>query len=125
MYANGLQDCLGRLEMMWLANRSATPLAVTREQVARAVHLVIYLARLTNGARKVMNIAEVVGTQDGKIRARSVFHYQENSEGQGRFEPGGLAPTCLAELRHTRLAADLFMAHPSTWARQAPPPVRA
>lgn len=125
MYANGLQDCLSRLEMMWLANRSAAPLAVTREQVARSVHVVIYLARLSSGARKVMNIAEVVGIQDGKIKARSVFHYQENSEGQGRFQPGTFVPTCLAELSHNRQVADLFMARPSTGAHQAPPPVRA
>jgi pilus assembly protein CpaF len=125
MYANGLQDCLGRLEMMWLANRSATPLPITREQVARAVHLVIYLARLSSGARKVMNIAEVVGTQGDRIKARSIFHYQENGEGQGRFESGGFVPTCLAELRQTRMAADLFTARPSTGARPTPPPVRA
>jgi len=125
MYANGLQDCLSRLEMMWLANRSTTPLAITREQVARSVHVVIYLARLSSGARKVMNIEEVVGTQDGKIKARSIFHYQENSEGRGRFEPGAFVPTCLAELSHNRQVADLFMAHPSTGARKAPPPIRA
>ncbi len=125
MYANGLQDCLSRVEMMWLANRSATPLAVTREQVARTVHVVIYLARLSSGTRKVMNIAEVVGTQDSKIKARSVFHYQENSEGRGRFEPGAFVPTCLAELSHNRQVADMFMARPSTGARQASPPVRA
>ena len=125
MYANGVQDCLSRLEMMWLANRSAVPLLVMREQMARAVHLVIYLARLSNGARKVMNIAEVVGVQDGKIKARSVFHYQENSEGRGRFEPAGFVPTCLAGLQHTRPAADLFIARPATGASQVPPPVRA
>jgi pilus assembly protein CpaF len=125
MYANGLQDCVSRMEMMWLANRSATPLEVTREQVARSVHVVIYLARLSSGARKVMNIAEVVGTQDGKIKTRSVFHYQENSEGRGRFEPGAFVPTCLAELSHNRQVADLFMSRPSTGAHEAPPPVRA
>jgi len=126
MYANGLQDCLNRLEMMWLANRPATPLAVTREQVARVVDVVIYLARLSNGARKVMNIAEVIGAQDGRIKARSIFHYQEYGEGQGRFEPGGFVPTCLPELRHSRLTPDVFMANPATKARQgqAPPPVR-
>jgi pilus assembly protein CpaF len=127
MYANGLQDCLNRLEMMWLANRPATPLAITREQVARVVDIVIYLARLTGGVRKVMNIAEVVGTQDGRIRARSIFHYQEHGEGQGRFEPGGFVPAHLPELRHSRLTPGVFMAHPAMEARQGhvPSQVRA
>lgn len=127
MYANGLQDCLNRLEMMWLANRPAMPPAVTRVQVARVVDMVIYLARLANGARKVMNIAEVTGAQDGKIKARSIFHYHEFGKGQGRFEPGGFVPTCLPESHHARLAPDVFMAHPSTGTRQGqvPPPVRA
>ena len=88
VYANGLQDCLSRLEMMWLASRSGAPLSIIREQLARAVHLVVYLARLSNGSRKVMNIAQVVGVQGDRIKARSIFHSQENSEGQGRFEPG-------------------------------------
>src|SRR5579859_8032629 len=118
MYANGLQDYLNRLEMMWLANRPATPLAVTREQVARVVDVVISLARLSNGARKVMNIAEVMGAQDGKIRVRSIFHYQEHSEGQGQFEPGGFVPTCLPKLSHSRLTPDVFMANPLAKARQ-------
>ncbi|HKV59319.1 MAG TPA: ATPase, T2SS/T4P/T4SS family [Ktedonobacteraceae bacterium] len=100
-YANGLQDCLGRLEMMWLASRSATPVSITREQVARAVHLVIHIGRLSNGARKVMNIAQVQGVQGNKIKARSIFHFQENSDGQGRFEPGNFVPACLAELRQS------------------------
>ncbi len=127
MYANGLQDCLNRLEMMWLSNRPATPLVVTREQVARVVDIVVYLARLSNGTRKVMNIAEVLGTQDGRIKARSIFHYQEHGEGQGQFEPGGFVPTCLPESRHSRMMPNVFMANPSTQARQgqAPPPVRA
>lgn len=125
MYANGLQDCLSRLEMMWLANRPTIPLAVTREQVARVVDVVIYLARLSNGARKVMNIAEVMGVQDGKIKARSIFHCQENAGGQEKFGPGEFVPTCLAESRHARPAADVFMASPATEARQAPPPVLA
>ncbi len=127
MYANGLQDCLNRLEMMWLASRPATPLAVTREQIARVVDVVIYLARLSNGARKVINIAEVMSAQDGRIKARSIFHYQEDGEGQGRFEPGGFVPTCLPESHRSRLTPDVFMAHSSTEARRdrVPPPVRA
>jgi pilus assembly protein CpaF len=88
VYANGLQDCLSRLEMMWLASRSGAPLSIIREQLARAVHLMVYLARLSNGSRKVMNIAQVVGVQGDRIKARSIFHYQENSEGRGRFESG-------------------------------------
>ena len=101
MYANGLQDCLSRLEMMWLASRSTTPVSIAREQVARAVHLVIYTGRLSNGARKVLNIAQVEGVQENKIKARSIFHFRESSDGQGSVGPGRIAPTCLAELRHT------------------------
>lgn len=127
MYANGLQDCLSRLEMLWLANRPATPLATTREQIARVVDVVVYLARLSNGARKVMNIAEVTSVQDGRIKARSIFHYQEQGEGQGSFEPGGFVPTCPPELSRSRLTPDVFMANHPVKARQgqAPPPVRA
>ncbi|MGH2497463.1 MAG: CpaF family protein [Ktedonobacteraceae bacterium] len=101
MYANGLQDCLGRLEMMWLASRSATPVSITREQVARAVHLVIHIGRLSNGARKVLNIAQVQGVQGNKIKARSIFYFRENSDGQGIFEAGSSVSACLAELRRS------------------------
>lgn len=125
MYAAGLQDCLGRLEMMWSASKSSTSVSITKEQVARAVHLVIYTGRLSNGARKVLNIARVEGVQGNKIKARSIFHFRENSDGQGRFESGGFVPTCLAELRQMYTPDDLFLARPTTRARQSTPPVRA
>jgi pilus assembly protein CpaF len=100
VYANGLQDCLSRLEMMWLTSRSApSTSSIMREQLARIVHLVIYLARLSDGSRKVVNIAEVVGVQGDKIKACSIFHYQENSDGQGKFEPGYNANSCLNSFR--------------------------
>jgi pilus assembly protein CpaF len=88
IYANGLQDCLSRLEMMWLASRSSASLLVVREQLARAVNLIVYLAHLSDGPRKVMNIAEVIGVQGDRIKARTLFHYLEDSDGQGSFEPG-------------------------------------
>ncbi|HLX58457.1 MAG TPA: ATPase, T2SS/T4P/T4SS family [Ktedonobacteraceae bacterium] len=103
-YANGLQDCLSRLEMLWLASRPGASISTVREQVARAVHLVIYLARLSAGPRKVMNIAQVLGVERGRVKARSIFHYQENADGQGRFEPEGLAQNGLAQMSHTHAA---------------------
>ena len=125
MYAGGLQDCLGRLEMMWSASKSFTSVSITKEQVARAVHLVIYVGRLSNGARKVLNIAQVEGVQGNKIKARSIFHFRENSDGQGRFESSGFVPACLTELRQMYIPDDLFLARPTTRTRQSTPPVRA
>ncbi len=111
VYANGLQDCLSRLEMMWLTSRPGVSLSNMREQLARSIHLVIYLARLTDGARKVMNIAEVLGVEGERIKVRSIFHYLESSnDAPGMFEQNGFAPSGMVQARHSQRSEEILLA---------------
>lgn len=104
LYANNLQDGLNRLEMLWLVDRSKVPVALMRAQVAQAVHLLIHQARLSDGSRKIMNIAEVQGVEGDRIKLQSIFHFEEAGGDEtigairGTFEPGGFRPTCMSKL---------------------------
>ena len=74
---------LSRLETMFLSGQDF-PLAAVRGQIAQAVDVFVHLARTDDGHRRVMEISEVVGIENGEIVLSQLF----------RFNPGkGLVPT--------------------------------
>ena len=73
-HANSTRDMLTRLEAMTLMARDI-PLTAVRQQIASAVEIMIHLERLPDRSRKVMEIAEVKGMEDGEIRLNPLFVY--------------------------------------------------
>jgi len=69
-HANSPADALRRLETMVLVGDVALPLDAVRDQLVAAVDLVVQIARGADGARRVVDVAEVVG---GPERARSLL----------------------------------------------------
>ncbi|MGH9165239.1 MAG: CpaF family protein, partial [Acidimicrobiales bacterium] len=65
-HANSPSDALRRLETMVLMGDVALPLAAIREQVAAAVDLVVQVARGAAGARRIVEVSELVGP--GEVR---------------------------------------------------------
>ena len=49
------------------------PLPAIRSQIASALDLIIHLGRLRDGSRKVLQISEIGGCENGKWRFRSLF----------------------------------------------------
>lgn len=71
-HANGPLDALRRLEtMMLLAGSGLTHLGV-REQLVGALDLVVQVARRPGGRRRVVEVAEVVGLQNGGWEVRRI-----------------------------------------------------
>jgi pilus assembly protein CpaF len=58
-HANTPADALRRVETLVLMSDVALPLAAVREQVASALDLVVHMARLADGGRRVVALAEV------------------------------------------------------------------
>lgn len=79
LYATGVEDCLERLETTWLAQQPQTPPGLARAQFARMLHLVIFLARLPDGSRKVTHIAEVQGIEEQQVRIQDMFVSQHDA----------------------------------------------
>ncbi len=76
LYANDPPSCLTRLEAMYLASGSATPVSMIRNQIATAIDVIVYIARLRDGTRKILNIAEVQGVENDMIKWQNIFYYK-------------------------------------------------
>lgn len=75
-HANNPTDMLHRLETMMMMGIDM-PLAAIQRQVASALDIIIHLGRLRDKSRKVMEIAEVLGYENGMIQMQTLFEYRE------------------------------------------------
>ena len=79
IHSNSASDCIGRLETLVLTV-SEMPLAAIRRQIASAVDIIIHLGRLRDKTRKVLEITEVVGYEDGEVKLNPLYIWEENKE---------------------------------------------
>jgi pilus assembly protein CpaF len=63
-HANSALDALHRLETLVIQTASSWPLAAVRQHLTRSIDVVVHLARLHDGARRVVEIGEVVVDRD-------------------------------------------------------------
>lgn len=84
-HSNSPKDMLSRLETMVLMG-AELPLPAIRSQIASALDLMIHLGRLRDGSRKVLQIAEIGGCENGEVEIRSLFAYDRE---EGRLKKTG------------------------------------
>ena len=84
-HANSTKDMLSRLETMVLM-ASAFPLEAIRQQIASALDVIIHLGRLRDKSRRVLEISEVAGYQDGEIKLNPLFVFREEKESDKESE---------------------------------------
>lgn len=92
IHANSPLDCLRRIETCALLSGIEIPLAALRSQVASAIDVVIHTARLTDGSRKVVSIAEVLPLDDGDYKVQELVRWKTDARTpdgkvEGHFEP--------------------------------------
>ena len=75
-HANSATDMLMRLETMVLMGMEL-PLSAVRRQIASGVDIIVQLGRLRDKSRKVLEIVEVTGYEDGEIVTRPLYQFQE------------------------------------------------
>jgi len=83
-HANSAKDMMSRLEIMILQG-AELPIAAIRAQIASALDIVVHLGRLRDKSRKVLEIAEVLGIQEGEIAMRTIFRFEERGECNGKI----------------------------------------
>jgi pilus assembly protein CpaF len=103
IHANDTRDALGRLEMMVGMAGFDLPMWVIRRQVASAIHLIVQASRLTGGARKIIKISEVTGTEGDNISTQDLFVFKqtgvdEKRRAQGYFHATGIVSHFLERL---------------------------
>ncbi|WGE34511.1 CpaF family protein [Actinobacillus genomosp. 1] len=76
LHANSPRDALARLESMVMMSNASLPLEAIRRNIASAVNIIIQASRLNDGSRKVTNITEVMGMENGQIVLQDIFSYE-------------------------------------------------
>lgn len=104
IHANDARDALSRLEMLIGMAAPELPMWFIHRQIASAIHIVVQVARLPGGERKIIQIAEVTGMQSDTLNMHDVFRFQqrgldENQRVLGHFEATGIQPQCLERLQ--------------------------
>lgn len=114
-HANSARDLLSRLETMVLMSGMELPLRAIRSQIASAVDIVVQIARMRDGSRKIINISEVTGMEGDIITMQDLFRFEHqgiDSDGRlrGEFVSEGLRPMCSEklELNGIHLPMELF-----------------
>lgn len=96
IHANTPRDALARLEtMIAMANLRISDKAM-RQQICSAIHLIIQVSRLSDGARKVMSVSEVIGMEGEIITMQEIFRFVRTGVGMGVRFRGSSAPPASA-----------------------------
>ncbi len=99
IHANSPRDALYRLDTMVAMANLNIPDRAIRQQVASAIELVVQIARLSDGTRKVTAITEITGMERDIITMQDLFVFEKSGlddEGRvrGRFRATGIRPKC-------------------------------
>ena len=115
IHANSARDALTRLETMVLMAGISIPERALREWICSALDLVIQLARLSDGTRKVMTVSEIVGMEANVITTQDIFVFEKEGINElervvGRHRATGIRPTFAERLKTAGivLSAELF-----------------
>ena len=74
-HANSTRDMIARLETMVLMAGMELPVSAIRQQIASGIDLFVHLGRLQDGSRKVLEIAEVTGFENGEVMLQTLYEY--------------------------------------------------
>jgi pilus assembly protein CpaF len=119
IHANSPRDALGRLETMVSMAGLNIPEKAIRHQINSAINIIIQLARLSDGSRKMMNLYELVGMEGDMITVQEIFAYEmmgvtEDRKVIGRFVTRGIRPKFMKRLEALgiQLPAQVFQETP-------------
>ena len=103
IHANSSTDALARLEMMVSMTGFNLPVPVVRQYVASGISLIVHVARLRGGKRRVTRVTEIVGVNDGEYHVEDIFGFKqtgvdEDGGAEGVFYATGYRPACLERL---------------------------
>jgi pilus assembly protein CpaF len=100
IHANSPRDCLARIETMVLMAGFELPVKAIREQVSSAVNVVIHLARMRDGSRKIVALSEIVGMEADVVTMQELVRFSQRGVDErnrviGEFQYTGVQPQSL------------------------------
>ncbi len=115
VHANTPRDALQRLETMVAMANLNIPESATRRQIASAINIIVQIARMSDGNRKLVAISEITGMEGEVISTQDIFTFQksgigENGEVLGEFTTTGFRPVCTERIERAgvRFPTEMF-----------------
>jgi pilus assembly protein CpaF len=104
IHANTPRDALSRVETMIQMTGMRLSGQAMRQQIASALDLVLQVARMSDGSRRVTSISEITGMEGDIITMQEIFQYERTGVDQhgqvlGRFRPTGVRPRFAERLK--------------------------
>ncbi|MGA8875818.1 MAG: CpaF family protein [Candidatus Korobacteraceae bacterium] len=104
IHANSPRDAIARLETMALMSNLNLPEKALRQQIASAVSIVVQIARLSDGTRRVTHVTEITGMTGDVVAMQDIFIFEKlgidvNGRVFGRFRATGVAPKFADKLK--------------------------
>lgn len=109
-HANSSRDVISRLETMVLMAGMELPVKAIREQIASAFDIIVNQARMKDGSRKIVEVAEVVGMESDVITLQTIYQFQlegyDNSgKAFGHFRATGIRPRVVSKMEERGIHA--------------------
>ncbi len=114
LHSNSPRDALNRLETMVAMANLNLPDRAVRNQIASAVHVVVQLARFSDGKRRLVQLSEIVGMEGEVITLQEIFQFRQEGIDQdgnviGQIRPTGIRPKCADRLKANGFALPASM----------------
>jgi pilus assembly protein CpaF len=104
IHANTPRDAVSRLETMALMSNLNLPEKALRQQIASAVALVVQIARMSDGTRRITHVSEITGMTGDVVAMQDIFIFEKlgidvSGRVMGRFKATGVSPKFAERLK--------------------------
>jgi pilus assembly protein CpaF len=104
IHANSPRDALMRLETMVAMANFDIPVDFLRKYISSALTVVIQLARLADGSRRLISLQEITGMEGNTVTLQEIFSFQQtgidnNGKVKGRFVCKGIRPHFIEKVK--------------------------
>ncbi|MEX1006560.1 MAG: CpaF family protein [Acidimicrobiia bacterium] len=112
VHSNSPRDTLSRIETMTLMAGMDLPVRVVREQMASALDLVVHLARLRDGTRRITQVSEVMGMEGDVVVLQDIYTFDfsmgidEDGKFRGHLKSTGIRPSFSERLADYGISLD-------------------
>ena len=108
VHANTPRDALARIETMALMSEVSISEKAIRTQAASAIDLIVQIARMSDGSRRITHITEITGTEGDVVSMQDIFVFEKqglgiNGKVRGRFRATGIVPKCSEKFKSAGL----------------------
>ena len=112
LHSNSPRDAIARLETMVLMSGLDMPVVAIRKQISSAIDLIVHMARLEDGSRKVTRITEVTRMEGDVVTLSDLFLFQQTGKDQNGNILGEIRSTGLRPAFNPRLEMAGFRLRP-------------